>query len=181
MSEVCWDLTKKSNLLGVALVEGMTLKVYSKVKKGLKLKARKFWKKYTGKTVRVFFCTRIPPSLILNRVNHQFLHHFCNFSIQVTEQAISNLKARFTVASKAWLETFYETVSKTLPAGKLGKDYDSLSYLFFEFEEALTSFRFEYFDQIVKLNYVNNVAKNLLPVNFTKVVPSKILADGNCL
>ena len=109
------------------------------------------------------------------------MHHFCNFSIQVTEQAISNLKARFTTASKAWLEVFYETVSKTLPADKLGKDYDSSSYFFFEFEEALTSFRFEYFDQIVKLSYVNNVAKNLLPVNFTKVIPSKILADGNCL
>ena len=60
MSEVCWDLTKKSNLLEVASVEGMTLKVYSKVKKRLKLKARKFWKKYTEKTGRVFFAPVSP-------------------------------------------------------------------------------------------------------------------------
>ena len=45
----------------------------------------------------------------------------------------------------------------------------------FNFEEALISFKFKNFDNILQFNYVD-----LLLVNLIKVVPLTILADGKC-
>ena len=74
---------------------------------------------------------------------------------------------------------FYEKVSEALIGGKKSKGYDCLWDLFFNFVEPLTSFKFKNFDHILKFIYVDNVA-DLSPVNFTKVVPLKVLGDGNC-
>ena len=55
------------------------------------------------------------------------------------------------MASKIYFEIFYEKVFKKSLGDKSGKGYDSLCYLFFEFGEDLTSFRFKHFDRILKL------------------------------
>ena len=39
--------------------------------------------------------------------------------------------------------------------------------LFFDFKEALTSFKFENFDYILKFTYVDYVVEDLSPVSFT--------------
>ena len=43
--------------------------------------------------------------------------------------------------------------------------------LFFDFKEALTSFKFENFDYILKFTFVDYVVEDLSPVSFTKVKP----------
>ena len=81
----------KFNNLGLAL--GMTLKFYTRVAKGLKLKFRKIWDKfyvcrsYRGKTGKGAFLTHLPPpSLsILNRVKI-YATSFCHLARVYTYQ-----------------------------------------------------------------------------------------------
>ena len=124
--------------------------------KGLKIKTRKFWKKYTGKAM---IGGLFAPS-----------HQFCNFSLQVIKQSFS--WKRFVVASKAWLQIFSEKVSKILPGDKVGKDYDSVWNFLPNFKTL----------KILQIwTFWPSSHKDLLPANFTKVLSLRILADGICL
>ena len=66
--------------------------------------------------------------------------------------------------SKAFFEIFYEKFSEALIRDNVSKGYDCLINLFLEFE---ISFIFKNDD--------------VLPVNCIKVMPLRILADGNYL
>ena len=128
----------------------MTMIFYISVAKG-----SKFWKlesfgKFKQENLERGLFVPLLPSWIKLTVGLS-LFHFCNFSLQVVEQSFSYLKAHFAMASKIYFEIFYEKVFKKSLGEKSGKGYDSLCYLFFEFGEDLTSFRFKHFDRILKL------------------------------
>ena len=50
------------------------------------------------------------------------------------------------MSRKTYFENFYEKASEILVGYNVGKGYDCLCGLFFDFEEALSSFKFENFD-----------------------------------
>ena len=78
------------------------------------------------------------------------------------------------VAGKTYFESFYEKIFDILVEYNIDKGYDWLCDLFFDFEEALFSFKIENFDCIIKFSYVDNVAEDLSPASFTKVVTLRI-------
>ena len=71
------------------------------------------------------------------------------------------------MARKRYFDNFYEKVFEILVACDIGKGYDCQCDLVFEFEEALSSCKFEYFDYILKFTYVDNVVEDVLLVSFT--------------
>ena len=52
----------------------------------------------------------------------------------------------FVMAFKTYFENFLGKFSEILAGCNVGEDYGCLCDLFFDFEEALSSFRFENFD-----------------------------------
>ena len=56
------------------------------------------------------------------------------------------MQARFIVTSKACFKNLFEKVSEILIRDTVGKVYDSLWNLLFDFEGALTSDKFKRFD-----------------------------------
>ena len=62
---------------------------------------------------------------------------------------------------KAWLCDFEEKACETLIGDNVGNGYNCLCVLFFNFEEALTSFKIENFYKIFKFTYFDNLVKEL--------------------
>ena len=81
------------------------------------------------------------------------------------------------MARKACFEDFYKNISKELIGDDVSEDYDYLCNMFLYFEEALTFFKFEDSGKSFRPAHIDNVAKNILPADFAKLVP---LAEGNC-
>ena len=71
------------------------------------------------------------------------------------------------MARKIYFDNFYKKVFEILVACDIGKCHDCQCDLFFEFEEALSSCNFDYFNYILKFTYVDNVAEDVLLVSFT--------------
>ena len=83
---------------------------------------------------------------------------------------------RFVKACKARFESFYEKASKKLIGDDVGKGYDCLCNLFFDFEQGLTSIKSENFDEILKLNNVINAAD----VFYLLALPKMCLYENIC-
>lgn len=73
------------------------------------------------------------------------------------------------------MESFYDKTFVILIEGNLDKDHDCFIDWLFDFEETLTSFKIKTFDSVLNFSYVYSVAKDVLPVNFTKLTRLWIL------
>ena len=69
------------------------------------------------------------------------------------------------------------TVSETIIGDDVSKENDCLCDLLVNFEEALSTSKFKNFDKTLKFTYKDNYAKDFLTANFSKLAPSRILAD----
>lgn len=72
------------------------------------------------------------------------------------------------------MESFYDKTFVILIEDNLDKDNDYLIDWLFDFEETL-SFKLKTFDSVLNFSYVYSVAKDVLPVNFTKLTRLWIL------
>ena len=70
-------------------------------------------------------------------------------------------------------------VSKTLIGDDVSEENDCLWDLLVNFEEVLSTVKFKNFDKTLKFTYKDNVAKDFLPVNFSKLAPLGVLGDEN--
>ena len=64
------------------------------------------------------------------------------------------------MARKAYFGNFHEMAAENLIGHNGGKDCGCLSIFFFDFEDALTSFKFKKFDQVLTLNTVKILLKD---------------------
>ena len=82
----------------------------------------------------------------MERILVDFFAIFLNFSKKVIDQGFIYLQARFVMAHKICFENFCEKAPETLTGDNVGTSYDCFFDLILDFEEALTSFKFEGFD-----------------------------------
>ena len=64
------------------------------------------------------------------------------------------------MARKACSGNFHEKATETLIGHNVGKDCGCLSNFFFDFEDALTSFKSKKFDQVLTVNTVKILLKD---------------------
>ena len=73
------------------------------------------------------------------------LHFSTLFTDQLTKLYLL-VMTHFVMAFKTYFENFLGKFSEILAGCNVGEDYGCLCDLFFDFEEALSSFKFENFD-----------------------------------
>ena len=107
--------------------------------------------------------------------------HFHNFYQKLFNRGLVTFKHNSSWLVKPVLKICIKKNSESLIGDDTREDYDYLCNMFLYSEEALTSFKFKDFDESLGSTDIDTVAKDILPVDFGKLVPLKTLADGNCL